>query len=353
MHHTTPNPEVQLKHGARLRNTEKAKDMIIPSPSGISNQGLQDNSDEQADESNTMNTQSQPEPLPSTNTISTQSENLIRTQESIYFSALSGSDFMYYTGLDSTRFLLLFDMLNIKTTPYDKYMSQKDQLILTLIKYRQNLQFQLIGKLYGVTRFIVRNIFVYFTNCLYNHLKNVDFWSLRYKNPNAYTAIINCSELVTNQSCKNPELSEICFSQYKNRFTLKYLVAIDEKGILVYCSDVFGGSMSDAKVFNESGLLQKLKSGDILLSDRGFHISGVLAEHGVALNIPPGKGELTPIEHQETRVNALRRIHVKRITRLAKNNKILSDTFPAALLPIANKIIYVANMISNYKPIIV
>lgn len=114
---------------------------------------------EQHSVSNFIHPETQTDPTHFTST-STQTEVLMQTHKSIYFSALSESDFIYYTGLNSERFVFLFEILNLKPTQYDKYMSRKYQLILTLIKYRQNLQFQLIGKLYGVSRKIVRNIFV-------------------------------------------------------------------------------------------------------------------------------------------------------------------------------------------------
>ena len=129
-------------------------------------------------------------------------ETLHRVWESIQYAALKETDFIYYTGMGSDRFSMLFGLLDVKFSSFDKHLSRKDQLVLTLMKYRQNLQFQLIGKLYGIHRIVVRQIFVYYTKIIYAHLNNVDFWSLKYSSPNTYTAIIDCSEIVTNQSTK-------------------------------------------------------------------------------------------------------------------------------------------------------
>lgn len=95
----------------------------------------------------------------------------------------------------------MFDLLDIK-----QYLSRNDQTVFKLMKSRQDLKFQLIGKLNGIHRIAVRPIFVYYTNIIcHYHLNDVDFWPLKYISPNKYTAIIDFSVIVSNQSTKKPE----------------------------------------------------------------------------------------------------------------------------------------------------
>ena len=77
------------------------------------------------------------------------------------------------------------------------------------------------------------------------------------------------------------------FSAYKNRNTVKVLIGITPSGVISFVSDCYEGSISDKKLVEVSGLLQKLEPGDEIMADKGFLIQDMLAPLGVRLNVPP------------------------------------------------------------------
>ena len=52
-------------------------------------------------------------------------------------------------------------------------------------------------------------------------------------------------------------------------------------------SPCYGGSISDRRLVEVSGLLEKLEPGDEVMADKGFQIQDILAPLGVRLNTPP------------------------------------------------------------------
>lgn len=77
------------------------------------------------------------------------------------------------------------------------------------------------------------------------------------------------------------------FSAYKNKNTVKILIGIMPSGGIIFISPTYEGSVSDKKLVELSGLLDKLEVGDEIMADKGFDIQDLLAPLGVRLNIPP------------------------------------------------------------------
>lgn len=171
------------------------------------------------------------------------------------------------------------------------------------------------------------------------------------KNNNKYTAIIDCTEIFTERSSNDPLLNQELFSNYKNHYTLKYLVGIDENGLVIFCSNVYGGSNPDHFVVQHSQFIDLLTEGDAILADRGFNISDLLEEKKIVLNIPPFKNgpQMDPVDILKTRAIASERIHVERVINLTKKFKILHSIVPAYLWPHINEIIFNINCLCNFK----
>lgn len=78
----------------------------------------------------------------------------------------------------------------------------------------------------------------------------------------------------------------LSYSSYKSRHTVKAVTCVSPNGALVFSSDLYPGSTSDAAIVDHCGVLQQLKAGDLILADKGFNIYDKLSS-GVSLNIPP------------------------------------------------------------------
>ena len=99
-----------------------------------------------------------------------------------------------------------------------------------------------------------------------------------------------------------------------------------------FISDCWGGRVSDKQLTKESGILQKLLPGDILLADRGFDIEEDVAMFQASLKFPAftkGVSQLPPLEIEKTRKVANLRIHVERVIGATRQcYSILMSTLP-------------------------
>ena len=105
-----------------------------------------------------------------------------------------------------------------------------------------------------------------------------------------------------------------------------------------FVSNCWGGRVSDKHLTENSGLLQKLLPGDVVLADRGFDIAESVGTVQAKLHIPAftkGKSQLLALEVEETRSIANVRIHVECVigcTCMKQKFPILQSTIPITLL---------------------
>ena len=124
-------------------------------------------------------------------------------------------------------------------------------------------------------------------------------------------------------------------------------------GAISFVSNVYEGSISDRKLVQESGLLEKLEKGDELMVDVRFDIQDSLATHGVRLNIPPflsGTSQLSGPDIVKTKKITQLRVHVKRAMGGVETFNILHNVREASTLEIINEVIFVCCMLSNTGP---
>lgn len=106
------------------------------------------------------------------------------------------------------------------------------------------------------------------------------------------------------------------YSDYKASATHKFLVGMHIRGGVCFLSDAFEGAISDKALFKESGIIQSLREGDLILADRGFNILEICNEIGCMVVTPPfldGRKQFTKEEVYLTKPVASARVHVERI----------------------------------------
>ena len=147
--------------------------------------------------------------------------------------------------------------------------------------------------------------------------------------------IIDCTEIFCERA-RNPTLRALTWSNYKHYNTIKILVGITPNGAISFVSKAFGGRASDKLITQQSGFLNLLEYGDLVLADRGFLIEEELASQGARLAIPSftkGKKQLSMrhVQMEMSRRLARVRIHVERMMERIKNFKHLAGILPLSL----------------------
>ena len=139
------------------------------------------------------------------------------------------------------------------------------------------------------------------------------------------------------------------FSQYKGKTTLKALVGVAPNGVITFISDLYGGSTSDKAITKDSGVLDCMVSGDMILADKRFTIKDILPQ-GVTLNIPAFlvNGQFTQAKVINNRQISVARIHVERSIQRLKVFGIL-DLIPYQFKRSANKLLKVCVCLTNLQ----
>ncbi|XP_046863587.1 uncharacterized protein LOC124457366 [Xenia sp. Carnegie-2017] len=82
------------------------------------------------------------------------------------------------------------------------------------------------------------------------------------------------------------------YLSYRGMNSFKEIVGVAPNGVITNVSRLYPGSISDKAIVQQSGLLNHLTAGDMILADKGFLIQDVVP-HGVCVNIPPFLNNVT------------------------------------------------------------
>ena len=286
----------------------------------------------------------------------------------------------YYTGLPSFSLLMGVLMQIIPSLPKSKTKERKlshfQMLLLTLMRLRLDLPVEHVAHLFEISRHTAYNLFFETINVLHAHLSPLVYWPKRHciqaSMPHQYvemfgnrvTVIIDCFELFIIRA-QNLRAKAQTYSNYKSRYTMKYLIGITPQGTISFISKGWGGRASDRKITENCGFLQKLSPGDLVLADRGFDIKESVALVGTSLKIPAftrGHSQLNAKDVEETRKLAHVRIHVERVIGCMRSKfNILNDTIRLGFVvpcegedkTLLDKIVVVCCALTNMCPSIV
>jgi len=261
----------------------------------------------------------------------------LKTPVSDYFDV---NDFMnddervkYYTGLPNFKVLqLVFDFCH-KHVPRGKSLGQFQEFMVVLAKLRLNLGLQDIayrcnihvGTVSRILRKWISVMSTRLTPCCIIWPERDD---LRQTMPLCFkqsfgskvAVIIDCFEIFVERPSNLMARAET-WSQYKHHNTAKFLIGITPQGVISFISQGWGGRVSDKYLTEQSGLLDKLLPGDVVLADRGFTIGESVAIMGASLHMPAftkGREQLTALEVEQSRAISNVRIHVERVIGLVR-----------------------------------
>ena len=259
-----------------------------------------------------------------------------------------------------------------RTTPKRKCTPQKpgpartltslQEFILVLMKLRLGLTLAFLGSLFLVSSSTASQVFNTWIKFLAQELKCLIRWpdlqAVRTNIPdslkNKYNNLrctVDCTEIFIERP-RHLRLQAQTWSEYKRHNTVKFLVAIAPNGLISFLSDVWGGRATDVQITRESGFLNLIDPGDLILADRGFIIKEDLLVRQAKLEIPPpskGIEQQTPEDVAKTKKIANARIHVERAIGRMKLFSILQQTLPISLVPLIDDIVVVCAALVNLQ----
>ena len=290
-------------------------------------------------------------------------------------------EFAYYTGLTKDQFTSFYDFLipqrvqglpftMSKTVGSQKHMTMEDQLLLVMVKLRQNFDFAHIGNLFSISQQDASALFNNWIQYMFFRCSSVSWWphrdtiiemmpeNYRKEFPNTLV-IIDGTEFKIQRPSSLTRQSQ-CYSDYKSSNTLKALVGIEPRGGVIFASMLFTGAISDKEITIQSGFLKtvenlkaegKVIDGDGIMVDKGFRIENEVENIGLKLNIPPfarSGAQFSTAEIKQTEKIARHRVHVERAIARIKAYKILSHTIDLSLFGCINQIWVVCSFITNF-----
>ena len=248
-----------------------------------------------------------------------------------------------FTGTHKPVFQFLLYRIGDKIADDPKSLKREDKLALVLVKLKMNVRFVNLAAMFDIGKDRVRKVFNQGLLALKSTVECFIIWfdkgTIRARLPRDFRllypktrAIIDCSE-VECFTPNDPDLKVKLYSQYKKRFTMKYLIACAPSGEITFVSKMFGGRTTDTEICNKSGFVHLIESGDGILGDKGFpEFDTSVAQKGGVLVMPPFKQsekgfQFTERQTEEAYKIARVRIHVERAINRMKNFQILEYVY--------------------------
>ncbi|XP_016382413.1 uncharacterized protein LOC107719510 [Sinocyclocheilus rhinocerous] len=283
----------------------------------------------------------------------------------------------YYTGLPCLALLMGVLKQLLPCLPQTgRKLSPFQMLLSTLMRLRMNLPIQHIAYLFSVDRKTVSTTFRDTVGTMFKHLKPLVHWPERHcmqatmphqfieASGNRVAVIVGCFEIRIERA-SNLKARAQTFSHYKHQHTLKYLLGITPRGSISFISQGWGGRVSDKHVTENSGLLNKLLPGDLVLADRGFDIRDRVGLTCAEVKIPAftrGRSQLDAKDLEATCRIAHLRVHVERVIGCVRTKyTILNGIVPVSMLlpcqgedmTFLDKIVTVCCALTNMCPSVV
>jgi hypothetical protein len=253
----------------------------------------------------------------------------------------------FYTGLPNYNTLALLVKYLTSGLPNHKgSLSLFQEIFLVLMKLRLNLEQEDLAYRFQIDQSTVSRIYHKWILIMGDKLRSVIRWptrdEVRQTMPFEFrqsfsrcVCIIDCTEIFIERPSDLKTRAET-WSNYKQHNTIKFLIAISPQGIVSFISKAWGGRTSDKYLTEQSGLLDNLIPGDLVLADRGFTIHDSVGLHCAEVKVPLFTKKKKQLSHREvdmSREISHVRIHVERVIGMIKQKyKILQGILPITTL---------------------
>ncbi|KAK6490659.1 hypothetical protein HHUSO_G5260, partial [Huso huso] len=233
-----------------------------------------------------------------------------------------------------------------------------DEFFLFMMYLALDLKDKDLGHRFNIHRSTVSRIIITWANFLYTALGSISIWmspeDVKANLPNDFKnypdtqVVIDCTEL----KCQTPSsvlLQSEMYSNYKSHCTTKGMLGMVPHGAVTFVSSLYAGSVSDKEIFKQSGLLSLLTKDMAVMEDKGF-----LVDNCVPCKIyrPAFLSKQTQMPEQqvrETQSIARLRVHVERLIRRVKENKLFDTIIPLSIAGSINQLFSVACLLVNYQ----
>ena len=300
----------------------------------------------------------------------------VQTESDDFFSEniflLDDAKVQYYTGLSSYLLLKTFELVMSPFVHGDKCSYYWKSFLIVLLKLKLNLGFQDIAYRMEISKSTVcvsrhfHETLDLMATCLEWLIKWPDREELWKTMPSCFCAtygtkviaIVDCFEIKIETS-SHLVAKAATWLQYKHANTAKVFIAMCLQGVTTFISSTWGGRVSDKFLTVNSGFLNKLLPGDVVLADRGFDIGEDVARMQATLKIKAftrGYSQLSPMDLEDTRKLANLHIHIERVIGATRQRySILMSCMPINLLkpnipgnkPPIDKIVLVCPALNN------
>ncbi|KAL2089208.1 hypothetical protein ACEWY4_016107 [Coilia grayii] len=233
-----------------------------------------------------------------------------------------------------------------------------DELFLSLMYLSAGFTELDLANRFLISTSTVSRIICSWTNFLYTLLGSVSIWieaeDVKAHLPDDFKEfsdtqiIVDCTELKC-QTPSSPVIQSEMYSPYKSHCTMKALIGIAPHGPITFISSLYEGSISDKEVFRKSGLIDLLTDDMAIMVDKGFLINDLVK---CKVYCPPflkKSSQMSAPSVLKTQKIASLRVHVERVIRRVKENKLFESVIPLSIAGSINKIFAVACLLSNYQ----
>ena len=193
------------------------------------------------------------------------------------FERLSEDDIKGYTNLSKRAFLRLDKLINA-FRPLKYWtgcevvkISDKDQLLIFLMKLKLDVPLFDIAKRYDVSRTTIHNVFLTYLYAVHEVLyqglmkrmpslaKNQGSMHESFGEFTNCRVIIDCTEFRITTPRQDLNAASASYSNYKHNLTGKFLIGVAPNGTITFVSDGYPGNTSDKVLTEHCGVLNHLK----------------------------------------------------------------------------------------------